>query len=391
MDLNGYFEPVSLDRPAFELLDEQAAFSHHITIHTPDQPIRDLDRHEVAIVGIPDDRNAFLKGSGKGPDKIRTRLYQLRHPRKGLSVYDLGNIKTGGTSADTYFALRDILLELRERNIRVLLLGGSQDLGHGVFLALEKTAGLHHVLTMDAMLDFSAREEALHSRNYLNYLFGKDKRNHFSYTNLGHQAYFVTETQLGMLEKSHLESIRLGDARRNIQAAEPLVRDAEFLSIDLCAVRHSDAPGSSTPSPNGFFADEVCQVARYAGLSEKNSILGMFEFNPSMDMNGQGAHLCAQAAWYYLDGIGHCIKENPLDSPGHITKFIVHIDAAGHDILFHKSTLSDRWWMEIPVKNMATGHNFFISCTYEDYQLACKNEIPDRWWRYLHRLGTENE
>jgi hypothetical protein len=78
-----------------------------------------------------------------------------------------------------------------------------------------------------------------------------------------------------------------------------------------------------------------------------------------------------------------------VDTPEHIRKFIVNLNAAGHDIIFHKSTLSERWWMEIPVKNRTTGHNFFVSCSYEDYQQACNQEIPERWWRYLHRLGND--
>ena len=109
------------------------------------------------------------------------------------------------------------------------------------------------------------------------------------------------------------------------------------------------------------------------------------------DVNGQTAHLTAQAAWYFLDGLAHRVRENPIDTPEHIKKFIVNLDAAGHDIIFHKSTVSERWWMEIPVKNPATNHNFFVSCSYEDYQLACKQEIPERWWRYLHRLGNESD
>jgi arginase family enzyme len=391
MDLNGYFDPVSLERPEFEYLDNNESFSHHITVHTPDQPIRELDKHQAALIGIPVDGNAFIKGSKEAPNQIRSKLYQLRKINRNLKIYDLGNIKNGGSANDTYFALRDVLLELREREISCILLGGSQDLSHGVFLALEKMEGLHQILTIDSMLDFSLDEGLLDSHNYLNHVVNNTGMRQFSLTNLGHQAYFVTENQLRQLDRSYLESIRLGDVRQEIKQAEPLIRDSEFVSIDMCAVRHADAPGASTPSPNGFFGDELCQLTRYAGLSEQTNILGFFELNPSSDINGQTAHLAAQASWYYLEGLTHRIRENPMDTPEHIKKFIVTLNAAGHDIIFHKSTLSERWWMEIPVKNPATEYNFFVSCSYEDYQLACNQEIPDRWWRFLHRLGNEKD
>jgi len=391
MDLNGYFDPVSLERPEFEYLDHTESFSHHISVHTPDHPIRELDKHQVALLGVPVDSNGFIKGSKDAPDQVRSKLYQLRKINSNPKIYDQGNVKNGGSVNDTYFALRDIILELIERDIIAIILGGSQDLSRGVFLALEKQKGLHQILTIDSMLDFSLNEDSLNSRNYLNQVVNTTGLKQFSVTNLGHQAYFVTENQLQQLEKSYLESIRLGEARKEIRQAEPLIRDSRFISIDMGAVRHADAPGASLPSPNGFFGDELCQLTRYAGLSEHTSILGFFELNPSSDMNGQTAHLAAQSAWYFLEGLTHRIRENPIDTPEHITKFIVNLNAAGHDIIFHKSTLSERWWMEIPVKNTVSGYNFFVSCSYEDYQQASNQEIPDRWWRFLNRLGNENE
>jgi len=391
MDLNGYLDPVSLERPEFNYLEGDESFSRNISVHTPDHPIRELDKHQVAIIGIPEDRNAFIKGSKGAPDKVRSKLYQLRKISKNLRIYDLGNVKNGGSVNDSYYALRDILLELMERRITCILLGGSQDLSRGVFLALEKQEGLHQVLSIDSMLDFSVDENEVNSRNYLNQIIKADCRSTFSFTNLGHQAYFVSDQQMDQLEKSYLESIRLGEARKNIQETEPLIRDSEFISIDMGVVRHSDAPGASTPSPNGFSSNELCQITRYAGLSEQVNILGFFELNPAHDVNDQTAHLAAQSAWYFMEGLSHRIQENPLLTPEHIKKFIVTLNAAGHDIIFHKSTLSDRWWMEIPVKNPVSGYNFFVSCSYEDYQQACNEELPDRWWRFLHRLGNETE
>ena len=133
MDLNGYFDPVSLERPEFEILEDNESFSHHISVHTPDLPIRELDKHQVAILGIPEDRNAFFKGSKDAPDQVRSKLYQLRKINKNLRIYDLGNIKKGGSVNDTYYAVRDMLLDLMDRDMITIILGGSQDLCRGVW------------------------------------------------------------------------------------------------------------------------------------------------------------------------------------------------------------------------------------------------------------------
>ncbi len=387
MDLNGYFDPVSLDRPEFHLVPEEYSFSRAITIHTPDHPVKNLESYDMAIIGVPEDEKAFIRGSAAAPDKVRGMLYQLRKLNGNIKIYDLGNLKKSKNSNDVYYAIRDITLELKENQIIPFFIGGSQDLTYGLMLALEKQKGYSHVVTIDPRLDFwTDRVENLNSRNYLNMMFKEETEESFLYTNIGHQQYFVTQEQLDMIEQKHLESFRLGEIRTDIRKSEPLLRDADILSIDMSAVRHSDAPGVITPTPNGFFGDELCALTRYAGLSDNLKACGLFELAPDNDLNDQTSHLAAQTIWYFIDGLAFRIKENPADKHSHTKKFIVHMNAIDQDLTFYKSNVSDRWWLEIPVKNNATNHNFFISCSYEDYQQACNNEITDRWWRYLHRL-----
>jgi formiminoglutamase len=53
-----------------------------------------------------------------------------------------------------------------------------------------------------------------------------------------------------------------------------------MLSVDISAVRQSDAPGNEHASPNGFYGEEICRICRYAGMSDKLSTAGFYEFNP---------------------------------------------------------------------------------------------------------------
>ncbi len=388
MDLNGYFDPVSLDRPEFHFLPEKHSFSRNIAIHTPDQPIKNLDRYQLALIGVPQEKAAYIKGSASAPDKVRGMLYQLRKINKNVQVYDLGNLKTTDKINDTYYALRDITLELLERKVLPFFIGGSQDLTYGPILALQKLNGIRQVLTVDPRLDFwMENESGIHSRNYLDYLFNESSLKHFTYANLGHQQYFIAENQVDALEKSYMESVRLGELRNDIRIAEPLIRDADLVSIDMNVIRHSDAPGVTTPSPNGLFGDDVCAITRYSGLSEKVRVCGLFELSPEKDLNDQTSHLAAQCIWYFIDGLSFRVKENPVDTPEHIRKFIITPDGIDQELIFHKSNISERWWMDIPVTNPETGKNYYISCSHDDYKRACNNIIPDRWWRFFHRLG----
>ena len=43
-------------------------------------------------------------------------------------------------------------------------------------------------------------------------------------------------------------------------------------------VRLSDNPSVIDGSPNGFYAEEICQIMRYAGISGRLKSLGIFNY-----------------------------------------------------------------------------------------------------------------
>jgi formiminoglutamase len=384
MDLNDYFDPVSLEKPAIHLIPNDLTFSRKIKIHTPDHKIGNIMDFDVAIFGVPEDKNAFLKGSAEAPDAVRARLYQLSSINRKTRIIDLGNLKITENINDTYFALRDIVHELNEKAVVAIIIGGSQDLSYGIDMALNQKNSIYHFLSLDARLDLGFKEKKISSRNYLDtILIDKDPK-FFNYTNLGHQTYFVPDRLKDTIDKKGFETLRLGYVRSNLSFVEPQIRDAGFISLDMSCIRQSDAPGVTLPSPNGFFGHEICQLARYAGAASGLNAFGIFELSPANDINGHTVHLAAQTIWYFLDGYSIRIKENPQLSGA--TKFIVNMQSAGQDIAFYKSLKTERWWMEIPAINPVSGLNYLVSCNYEDYQLASSNEIPDRWWKAFHRL-----
>ena len=136
MNLNDYFDVVGLDRPANHHLSEKAIFCKNIYINTPDTPIKNLDQQNLALIGVPEDRSSTVRGPAQSPDIIRNQLYQLFRVNPNLKIIDLGNLKSGNKIQDTYFALRDVILELTSRNLIVVIMGGSQDLTYGIYLAL---------------------------------------------------------------------------------------------------------------------------------------------------------------------------------------------------------------------------------------------------------------
>src|SRR5690606_3752835 len=134
----------------------------------------------------------------------------------------------------------------------------------------------------------------------------------FNYSNIGYQTYFVNQESLRVMEKLFFDVHRVGEIAGDITKAEPVIRNANMLSFDISAIRSSDAFGNANAGPNGFFGGEACQLCRYAGMSDKLSSIGFYEFNPVYDQNGQTALLLAQMVWYFIDGFYHRKKDFPL-------------------------------------------------------------------------------
>ena len=115
IDLNDYFNPVSIEGPDFEQMTAQAGFPHNITIYTENTPLKDLSKY-----------------------KIRTQLYRLAKIPGKLKIIDLGNMKQGMTFYDTLAGLTDILSFLMNENLFPVIIGGSSALIPAIDMALSE-------------------------------------------------------------------------------------------------------------------------------------------------------------------------------------------------------------------------------------------------------------
>ena len=82
----------------------------------------------VAIIGIPEARGSRCLSVADGADSIRSHLYSLSNFPPEISITDLGNIRCGKEVKDTYAAVKMVAEELSEMGVRLLILGGSQEL-----------------------------------------------------------------------------------------------------------------------------------------------------------------------------------------------------------------------------------------------------------------------
>jgi formiminoglutamase len=366
-------------------------FGSIFQVYTEEDGFPILDDVHLAIVGVCEDRNApENSGSGLAPHAIRDFLYKLHGPAFNAKVADLGNITPGHSCEDTYFALRTTIDALIRKNIVPLILGGSQDLTYAQFMGYKDLEQTINVVAIDSLFDLGDPAEEISNNSYLGKIILHQPNYLFNYSNIGFQSYLVDQSSLNMMTRLYFDVYRLGQVRDRIEEAEPVIRQADMLSFDISAIKHSDAPGNPLANPNGFYAEEACQMMRYAGMNDKLSSLGIYEINPNYDVSGKTAHLAAQMIWCFMEGYYHRKNDFPNKTSVDYTRFHVILQEEKYEINFYKSRKSDRWWMEIPYpphKDLKFERHTLIPCSYRDYEMATNNEIPDRWWQTYQKLS----
>ncbi len=187
------------------------------------------------------------------------------------------------------------------------------------------------------------------------------------------------------MEKLYFESYRLGQVSGDVTIVEPVMRDANIVSIDLNSVKASEVSLNQKYSPNGFDGKEICAISRYAGISNKVSSLGIYEYKPSKD-DEITTMLIAQIMWYFIEGVNYRVNDDDFLDDDNYQKFITLVDS--QELIFYKSVKTGRWWIEIPflskVNNKLKRHTL-LPCMHQDYIDACNNTLPERWFKAFQK------
>ncbi|TDA89381.1 arginase, partial [Halomonas marinisediminis] len=94
-----------------------------------------------------------------------------------------------------------------------------------------------------------------------------------------------------------------------------------------------------------------CAISRYAGISNKVSSLGIWEYKPSTD-DEVTAMLISQIIWYFIEGVNYRVKDDDFKDADSYQKFITLVE--DQELIFYKSIRTGRWWREIPFLSEVT-------------------------------------
>jgi formiminoglutamase len=371
-----------------QILEERAETdSWQQNLHVNFAVIPDWQTCDIAIIGVPEDRGTHTNsGAYNGPDEIRKSLYRLKKGNHPYKIADLGNLRPGLTLTDTYQRISEVCEMVLQHGVIPILIGGSHDLDYGLYLAHQNLPMRVSLLNVDASLDMSDSVYASMSERHLHEILVHEPNYLFTFSHLAYQSYLTSPHDIAILERLYFESYRLGQVRDSIEDMEPIIREASMMSFDISAIRMSDAPGNANAHAFGLSGEEACQICWYAGLNEKMTSVGFFEYNPHYDQRRQTAEVVATMIWYFVEGFYHRKREFDFNDTMYTRYVVPIIESYSQHLVFYKNTLTEKWWMEVPYPGKPEKYSV-VPCSYKDYQTALKGELPQRWINRYAKLG----
>ncbi len=366
-DLHEFLEPINVAALNDDGGYNDGQFASHINAYEDKLP--DLTEAEIILVGINEGRNGT-----DAADAMRKQFYQLHYWHTDVRIMDIGNIKSGATIPDSYAAVKTVLAELFRNNKTAVILGGTHDFTLAQYFAYKELQQVIEATVIDSMIDLKS-ESAVKSDNFLMEMLTSEPNLVKHYNHIGFQSYYVHPRMLETMDKLRFDCYRVGIAKERIEEMEPVLRNTNLLSIDISAIKSSDAP-SSKSSPNGFSGEEACILTRYAGMSSALNSIGFYGYNTDDDVRDQTAKQISQMLWYFIEGKSRAKQEALMNDRHNFNEF--HTAFTDIDTVFLQSKKTGRWWMQLPDKKM-------IACSYNDYVNASNNEIPERWLRAQER------
>ena len=285
--------------------------------------VRDSD---VVIIGVPEDRgilaNKGRAGAAKGPDDVRRRLYKLtpgfNMDLDRIRVIDAGNISTKGlTLEEVHLALQEAVSDAVSRGGIPLVIGGGHDLTYPGLAGLVRGAGLKKdslgLINVDSHLDVRTDESGINSGTSFYRALTQLPNKALSgsaFVEFGIQELYNSPYYYNWVKKQGGSVFTLKEVSERvmesfIQALSIVSKKGRTvaLSLDIDAVRSTEAPGASASNPSGLKAPELDKIAYLAGRSPQIRYLDIMEVSPPLDQDHRTASLAASSIFWFLRGL----------------------------------------------------------------------------------------
>lgn len=276
-------------------------------------------KHGIVLLGIPDDRaiknTGGIQGASQAPDHIRTKLFRMVSPNIHFPVYDLGNVVLTNSIKGTHERVEKILKLVRSAGHLPVVFGGGHDL---VFpeakSMIDSTRSTCGFLNIDAHLDLRNTAKGISSGSPWYLLLEKSAfhQRKCTLTEFGVQEHCNAPDLREYAEKNKIRIVWLDTIRSKNESVEKQFQkellglskanEHILVSLDIDAIKGSDAPGCSAIQTLGFSAEEATAMSFQSGKQVKVDSFGIYEVSPPLDTRDRTSALAAFCVYRFLQG-----------------------------------------------------------------------------------------
>jgi formimidoylglutamase len=275
-------------------------------------PQTNYEQSSIVILGCPQDegvrRSGGRTGAALAPDAIREQFYRLTPFGIHHKICDLGNLTLQGSLEETHDNLTAIVKKVLEDRKKIIVLGGGNDISYADGRAMSEVFGAGNWLGINvgATFDVCTSGERSCATTYRQLLEDKLIRPDYLYE-IAYQPHLVSPFHyrylqnlgVNMVSVNQLRSRETADLELRELTRQKFVHHSQsltaFFEFDLHAVRSSDAPGTSDPSPIGLRSGEFLNLVQFAAKLVNTKIIEFTEVNPNFDVDHRTAKLVAVA------------------------------------------------------------------------------------------------
>jgi formiminoglutamase len=266
----------------------------------------------IVILGCPQDegvrRNGGREGARLAPDAIRQEFYRLTPFGIHHKISDLGNLELRNSLEETHDDLTNITKKVLEDKKKLIVLGGGNDISYADGRAMSEVFGAGNWLGVNIDAYFDVRADATRSSGtpYRQLLEEKLIRPDYLYE-IAYQPQYVSPVYYRYLQNLNVNMVSVDQIRSRETAdlelrelmRQKFIRHSEsltaFFAFDLHAIRSSDAPGTSVPSPIGLRSGEFLNLVQFAAKLVNTKLIEFTEVNPNFDVDNRTSKLVAVA------------------------------------------------------------------------------------------------
>ncbi len=282
---------------------------------------KDYETADIVILGCPQDegvrRNGGRIGASGAPNAIREQFYKLTPFNIKRKLFDLGDVNVGESLEETHDTHGLIVKKVLQDGKRLIVLGGGNDISYPDGRAMAEVFGPERWIgvNVDSHLDVRIAEQRNSGTPYRQLLEEKHLVPRYFYE-VGYQTHFASPVYYDYIRSLGVNRISLEMLRSREEADVELKENIRqmfigqsaslntFFGFDMDAVRSSDAPGTSAPSPLGLRAGEFITLVKYAASLANTKIIEFSEVNPTFDIDDRTAKLVAIGMHRFCSHVG---------------------------------------------------------------------------------------